>query len=185
SDTISYFGGDHLFKAGADFEVTRTLASSLPSYFGGLFLFGPLPGSAQAAAGLAPRAAPLSTLEAFQLGLPTAYVQGYGEPEIAYTYKELSVFAQDEWRASSKVTLKVGARYQRQFWPEHTFSIPDLNGTRLEYESPRDVNDVAPRVGISFDPRGDGRTSLHAGYGLFYADHISAAGGVATIVNGA
>jgi carboxypeptidase family protein/TonB-dependent receptor-like protein len=185
SDTVSFFGGDHLFKAGADFEVTRTLSSSLPSYFGGAFVFSPLPGSALAAAGLPPRAAPLSPLEAFQLGLPAAYVQGYGQPEIAYTYKELSVFAQDEWRASSKLTLRAGLRYQRQYWPQRSYSIPDLGGTRREYATPQDNNDFGPRLGISFDPRGDGRTSVHAGYGLFYADHISAASGVATIVDGA
>jgi hypothetical protein len=184
ADTVSYFGGNHLFKAGVDFEVTRTLSSSLPSYFGGVFLFNPLPGSALAAVGQAPRAAPISAVEALKLGMPAAYVQGYGSPAIAYTYKELSAFLQDEWRLSSRFTLRSGVRYQRQIWAPHTYTIPDLGGRTLEYDLPADTNDFAPRVGLSFDPRGDGRTSLHAGYGLFYADHISAATGVADIVDG-
>ena len=133
SDTVSYFGGNHMLKAGVDFEATQTLQSTLPSYFGGAFIFTPLPGTALAAAGLPVRAAPLSALEAFEHGLPAAYIQGYGQPGISYTYKELSVFVQDEWRATPKLTLRAGLRYQRQFWPDHDYSIPNLGGTRLEY----------------------------------------------------
>ena len=35
---------------------------------------------------------------------------------------------------------------------------------------PRDTNNLAPRVGVAWDPWGDGKTSIRAAYGLFY-DH--------------
>src|SRR5205085_9895990 len=35
---------------------------------------------------------------------------------------------------------------------------------------PRDYNNFAPRFGLAWDPRGDGRTVIRVGYGLFY-DH--------------
>jgi hypothetical protein len=185
ADTLSYFGGSHLLKVGVDYEISRTEPGTLPYYFGGFYLFSQLPGSALALAGRAPRANPISPLEAFQLGLPAGFAQGYGQPAISYTYSELSAFLQDEWRASSKVTLRGGVRYQRQYWADREYRIPDLNGGTLAYGTPRDTNDFAPRFGLSFDPRGDGRTSLHLGYGIFYADQVGAAGGVADIVDGA
>jgi hypothetical protein len=49
---------------------------------------------------------------------------------------------------------------------------------------PRDRNDVAPRVGINWALPGQSHTSIHAAYGLYYDNTISAAFGVADIVDG-
>jgi hypothetical protein len=184
TDTVSYFGGNHLLKAGVDFEYSDTRKGAYPAYFSGVYIFAPLPGFVLGALGLPPRAEPLSLMEAFNLGLPGGYVQGYGDPWTEYVHREVSAFVQDEWRITPRLTLKTGLRYQRQLWPAQQFDVSSIGGTRLVYPFPQDKNNFGPRVAVSFDPRGDGRTSLHASYGLFHADHITGVPGVARLVNG-
>jgi outer membrane receptor protein involved in Fe transport len=185
ADTLSFYGGDHLIKGGAEFEITRGVASKLPYYFGGQFIFAPLPGSVLGLLGLPPRQSAISPVEALLLGLPAANVQGYGDPDTTYQTKELSAFLQDEWRVSSRFTLRTGLRYQRQIWSPRVHVIPDVGGSTFTYDVPRDTNDFAPRLGLSFDARGDGRTVLRLGYGLYYADHVFASVTVPDVIDGA
>lgn len=174
-ETISYFGGNHLFKAGLEFN-TIDHESALPLHFGGRYLFAPLP--AVPALGIP---APISAVTALRLDLPAAYIQGYGTSSGPYGYKDLSLFVQDEWRVTPRLTVKPGVRYQRQFWPKVDYQVSGFAGT---YTFPQDGNDVAPRVAVSFDPRGDGRTSLHAAYGLFHDNNITALVGITDVVDG-
>jgi hypothetical protein len=109
------------------------------------------------------------------------------------TQNYVALYAQDTWRVSPKVTVNYGARWEPWF-PQnsedkafYSFDAARLkSGERskvfpaappgLHY--PGDAgfpgttgmkavwSNIAPRVGISWDPKGDGRTSLRAGYGL-------------------
>jgi hypothetical protein len=180
ADTISYSGGNHGLKAGIEYNLGTTASDggSLPLHFGGRYIFSPLP--AVPALGIP---APITALQALALGLPAAYVQGYGDPVATPSYHAISTFVQDDWRMSN-VTLKLGLRYQKQFWPGTQYSVPAPGGTRLSYTFPDDNNNIAPRIGVAWDPSGDQRTSIHGAYGLFYDNHITALNGVTDIVDG-
>ncbi len=75
------------------------------------------------------------------------------EPETRNT----SLYLQDSWRMTDTFTLNFGIRYERQ-------EIGDrLGATTI------DIDDAwAPRVGLTWDVMGNGRSKLYANYGRFY-----------------
>jgi Carboxypeptidase regulatory-like domain/TonB dependent receptor len=94
-----------------------------------------------------------TTAPADQLTL--ADVQQYTQP-VSYgvTSYELSqwlgaAFAQDSFRVSKDLTIDAGLRYDRQ-------TLTDA------------ASDLAPRVGFAWHPRGDARTVVRGGYGMYY-----------------
>jgi hypothetical protein len=152
-DTLSLLRGNHQMKAGIDYSYVDHERQALPLHFGGRYLFGPLP----AISGLLPVA--ITGLQALALGVPSAYVQGYGNSSTSFGYGDVSLFAQDDWRASDDLVLKFGLRYQNQFWPKTVHHTP---GVPQDYSFPKDNNNLAPRVAVSWNPAGNKRTAVHA-----------------------
>ena len=174
-DTMSLFRGKHQWKAGFDFNYVNHRLQALPLHFGGRYLFRSLP----AIPGLLP--APIGGIQALALGLPGAYIQGYGNSSATYGYRDLSLFVQDDWHPTTKVVIKAGVRYQNQFWPDTPFRTP---GVPNPYPVPRDNNNLGPRIAASWNPAGDSRTLVHAAYGIYYDNLITGAASVAYVVNG-
>jgi outer membrane receptor protein involved in Fe transport len=83
------------------------------------------------------------------VGARTEYTQTFGTGDVRYGQTLASLFAQDNWRATKRLTLNLGLRYDYQ-------SITD------------DLNNFAPRMGFAFDVAGDGKTIVRGGAGLFY-----------------
>jgi outer membrane receptor protein involved in Fe transport len=91
---------------------------------------------------------------------------------------ENAAFAQDDWRATPRLTLNLGLRYEFFTNPTEVFGRQanfDLDTGRLLLASgsddalvDQDKNDFSPRVGFAYDLTGSGRSVLRGGYGLFY-----------------
>jgi hypothetical protein len=87
----------------------------------------------------------------------------------------LGIFVQDQW-TMNRVTLNLGARfdYFRASYPEHNVPTSLYRPVPATFAAKAVVGykDIQPRLGISYDLSGDGRTALKASFNR-YADRDS------------
>jgi hypothetical protein len=74
------------------------------------------------------------------------------------------VFAQDKWQINPKLTLSAGVRYDIEVFPYDPAPLGNPNLTKY----PVDKGNVAPRLGLVWNPDGQSKSVIRAGYGLFY-----------------
>src|SRR5437879_5599388 len=104
-----------------------------------------------------------------------------------YTTHDYSVFAQDDWKVTTHLTLNLGLRWERFGAPSETHNIiaqfTNLAGCNIATDraclGAARVNpvsrmwntynkDFGPRVGFAWDVKGDGKMAVRGGYGIFY-----------------
>jgi len=170
TDNFSWSIGHHETKFGADFNYLPLRATFTVNY-GGVYDFGSF-----SAANLGfPSAFPsLSAVQAYGAGLPGDFIQGLGSPSDTFSNKPLGLFWQDSWKIRSNLTLNYGVRYDVEFPPKFKpptgLALAGYNLLGLQKGIQTDKNNFQPRVGIAWDPKGDGKTVVRGSYGLFY-DH--------------
>ncbi|HZH34631.1 MAG TPA: TonB-dependent receptor, partial [Pyrinomonadaceae bacterium] len=183
ADNFNYVVGDHTFKFGADFNFISIPSAVFELNFAGLFNFGDFTASNLGFPASAPAFTPV---QSYGLGLPSTYIQGFGDPVSKISNKPIAFFAQDTWKATRKLTLNYGIRYDVEFTKQIApvaFRDP-LTGISLSEADilaaqdalgvqqgiPRDTNNFAPRFGFAYDVFGDSKTVVRGALGLFY-DH--------------
>jgi hypothetical protein len=158
-DDVFWTHGAHSLRFGAAFDRVQSNFTQ-QGWWGGFYTF--------------------PSLTNFLLGSPSLF-QG-PEPGQTDSYRdfreiELDGYAHDEWKVRPKFTLNIGLRYE--FVTNPTTNKHPLNtlinppfGTFQRvpnvFASNPSVRNLDPRIGIAYDPFADHKTSIRAGFGIFY-----------------
>ncbi len=152
-DNISFATGRHSFKTGFDLNVDH-IFNFFPGLFNGKYTF--------------------PTSASYLARTPSVFAQNFAgagttgattEPDS----KDFAVFFQDDIRATSKLTLNLGLRYDRQIMAAPPVQNPNAALLAAGYDTstqPNDNNNFGPRAGFSY--AWDDKTVVRGGYGFFY-----------------
>ena len=130
-DNVSHQTGAHALRAGIDL-VFNDDRITYPRSVRGSYTFASLP--------------------SFLTGTYSGFTQTFGDPIVSQTNPNLGMYAQDEWRVGSQLTLNLGLRYDLQF-------LESVN---------TDTNNVSPRVGFAWSPSASRDVVVRGNAGLFF-----------------
>ncbi|HYU79090.1 MAG TPA: TonB-dependent receptor [Vicinamibacterales bacterium] len=151
-DAVTWFSGTHTVKTGINVRHKQTLAFS-----------GGYPTISFAS---------LADFAANRIQNMTAEENGGPGTVVGWEY---AAYVQDNIKATNRLTLNLGLRYDYgtpiDAGKDTTLANFDLKTLSLLTNPPfyaPDRNDFQPRIGVTYDVTGSGRTILGAGYGTYY-----------------
>ena len=180
-DNLSWVRGAHTFTVGGQYTRVR-LDKLFPQVFNGQLFF--------------TSSGPVSDFGNFIQGTPPFAFGGGGVYNHAYKQSNSAVFLQDDWKASSKLTVNVGLRTEfLGAWTDGSCHIANIesdltNSGTYPFIYPSCANKLGlsgltgsgagstfknsvstgfgPRAGFSWDVLGNHKTTLRGGYGIYY-----------------
>lgn len=173
-DSFSFVKGNHSIKAGVD--ITRT-GDFLKSYAAGdqfgefsyTYMQDYLSDYVSAVNGFPGFCASTNTVSGvtttYSIPCYNDYFQTFGPLAFNVNTLEPAFFVQDDWHATSRLTLNLGLRWDHQTFPATVLPNSAIPQT---VSFPSDNIDFAPRFGFAYDLTGQGKTVVRGGFGMFY-----------------
>lgn len=168
NENLSIMKGAHTFKMGVD--ILPVAFRERTTNINGTFTFGGLP----AVPGVRGAVGPVDQLLLTEAGaIDPATGQRYSYSRFTQSigpeyYEAMTVnqgyFFQDDFRLTRTLKLNLGLRYELFSRPTGSPN-PALPGSGV---FPADRNNWAPRTSLAWDPFGNGRDVVRAGWGIFY-----------------
>jgi len=191
SYAVAMTRGRHNLKFGAD--LTREQMNyDYGIATNGFFVFAPFPAS--------------DSFASFLLGQSVEFYQGGGQFDRGLRKWVAAGYAQDEFRVNPRLTLNFGLRYEvntpytdirnrMNAWApgEQSTLYPNAPKGLVFPGDPGvpagvaavDYREVMPRVGLAWNPFGDNKTIVRAGFGIFYDGFTNGTGGPLQVSIGA
>lgn len=151
------WAGDHDFKVGGEVIRSHYGGFFTPSLYGSFTFYNPLPGN---------------DLNAYLNAIADSFSGSAGDNEANDNWTYVATYFQDDWKPKNNFTVNMGLRWEMQAGPyQNNFDTPVLRKLKeLGYRTERkqDLKNFGPRVGFAWDLKGDGKTVVRGGYGLYY-----------------
>lgn len=185
---LNWNRGRHAFKIGGELRRTHLniFQAIAPNAF---FVFAPSFPTNDAFANLL-------------MGRPVVFYQGLGDLSRGLRGWESALFAQDEWRITSRLTFNYGLRWEvntsfTEVRDRFNAFVPGVQsvkqptaptgllfpgdqvpggGSIAKGTAPVFYGAVMPRVGLAWNPDGRGLTSIRASYGIFFDPFANGSG---------
>lgn len=183
SGSLTWVHGKHTLKFGGGYQrqminVLQGIATN------GFFVFAPFPVT--------------DAFASFLTGQPVVFMQGIGNFSRGIRGNSANGYAQDTYKVSSRFTINAGLRYDLPqpyteihnrlslFEPGKQSQVMPDAPAGLVYPGdpgvpagliPTDRKAFAPRLGVAWDPSGNGKLLVTSSYGIFYEPYYTGQGG--------